>query len=72
MLMAVGSTVILLLVSAEVALSFTVGVIGYFTVFGFRRGLSIGWRYWTRYALFVLCGDRRPLGRQVGSDSLRH
>lgn len=53
MLMAVGSTVIILLVSAEVALAFTAGVIGYFTLFGFRRGLSKGWGYWTRYALFV-------------------
>ena len=53
MLMAVGSTLILLLVSPEVALAFAVGVIGYFTVFGFGRGLSIGWRYWSRYALFV-------------------
>ena len=53
MLMAVGSTVIILLVSAEVALAFTAGVIGYFTLFGFRRGLSKGWRYWTIYTLFV-------------------
>jgi hypothetical protein len=53
MLMAVGSTVILLLVSAEVALAFTAGVIGYFTLFGFRREETKGWRYWTRYALFV-------------------
>jgi hypothetical protein len=53
MLMAVGSTVIILLISAEVALSFTAGVIGYFTLFGFRRGLFKGWRYWARYTLFV-------------------
>ncbi len=53
MFMAVGSTVILWLVSPEVALAFTAGVIGYFALFGFRRGLFNAWRYWARYSLFV-------------------
>ncbi len=62
MLIAAGSTVIILLISAEVALAFTAGVIGYFTLFGFRRGLSTGWKYWTRYAIFGVFRGRHPLG----------
>jgi hypothetical protein len=53
MLMAVGSTAVILLVSPEVALAFAAGVIGYFALFGFRRAPSNGRRYWARYSLFV-------------------
>ncbi len=66
MLTAVGSTMILLLVSPEVALAFVAGVVGYFTVFGFRRGLPCRMEILDRIRLVRARGGRHSLGgRQV-------